>query len=418
MRPAGNRQGGQQEVGSEGRKAKTAVLPAGGQPLSGSPFGDSILDRCAIRPASRIELKDSLEELRKRIPGAAPVCPGVYGWLNEDGIIIYIGKAKSLRHRLTGYFANQTADPKMERIRRHSTRLIWEPVSHELLALIREQELIERFRPAWNVAGKPERRQPGFICLGKGAAPGIFFSRAFPEGAGHVVGPFAGRGEMREAVETMNYVFQLRDCPDKTRMRFSNQLQLFEQEHTAGCLRFELSTCPGPCAGACSRTDYERNVDEARKFLERGNAAVGKRLEERFQAAVNGLQFERAAVLFRQLRDIKWMERRIRQVIKARKTLNGLWVLPGFDHQHHAMILRRGLLVGSAGVPRQGKPAGEFRERIERAAALDESLPSTSLATSWFLILESWSRRFPEDANTVVPFDHAMSVEKLQKACA
>lgn len=405
-------------MSSEGRNTEKADRPGVNQVRTGSPFGESILDRCAIRPALRLDLDGKLDDLRRQVLARAPVCSGVYGWLNDDGFIIYIGKAKSLRHRLSGYFANQTSDPKMERIRRHSSCLYWEPVSHELLALIREQELIERFRPEWNVVGKPERRQPGFICLGKGPAAGIYFSRSFPEAAGHVVGPFAGRGEMREAVESMNYVFQLRDCPDKTRMRFSNQLQLFEEQHTAACLRFELGTCPGPCAGACSRTEYERNIGMAKDFLEKGNTSVTKRLEERFRMAVAGLQFERAAVLCRQLRDLKWMERRIRQVNKARKKLNGMWVLPGFDLQLHAMILRRGLLVGCAGVPRPGKPAEQFSERVARAAALPETLPATSLDTSWFLILESWSRRFPSDADTVVPFDHAVPCERPGKACA
>jgi len=95
-----------------------------------------------------------------------PLTPGVYGWLDRNHQLCYVGKSKALRKRLLSYFAKTPADPKMGRIVRHSQRIVWEPVSHELLALIREQELINRWRPDFNKQGQPTRRQPAFLCVG------------------------------------------------------------------------------------------------------------------------------------------------------------------------------------------------------------------------------------------------------------
>ena len=156
-----------------------------------------------------------------------PLTPGVYGWLDSLGQICYVGKSKSLRKRLLSYFAKTPADKKAERIRQHSKRLVWEPVSGELLALIREQELIYRWRPDFNTQGQPTRRQPAFVCIGDGPAPNAIFTRRLNRKMTHVFGPIAGTGQLRAAVESLNQVFRLRDCPDKTQFEFNNQQQLF-----------------------------------------------------------------------------------------------------------------------------------------------------------------------------------------------
>ncbi len=381
-------------------------------------FGASVLADCARRPLQQMRLIDQLSQARQQALARIPVCPGVYGWLNSDATIVYIGKAKSLRHRLGGYFATQTSDPKMARIRRNSAVLVWEPVSHELLALVREQELISRFRPPFNVEGKPERRQPGFVCLGNDAAPSIYFSGTIPDDACTSIGPIAGRGELRDAVTSMNYVFQLRDCPDRTRMRFSNQLQLFDDGVAAGCLRYELSSCPGPCAGGCSQSAYEHNTRLARRFLEGRDMTIPDRLEERLNQAVKQLAFERAAVLSDQLKHMKWMERRVRQLNAARRKLNGVWVHPGFDRQQHWMIMRGGNLIGCRAAPVGDRADTESVESLQLIEKSKPAIPATSLAVNWFLLLGAWARRFPDQAKSIIAFERAKILIKSRKAVA
>jgi excinuclease ABC subunit C len=404
---------GRESFLSRQRRASDALIPQA-----------SILAPCARRPVDQLQLQDNIAADRAAARAAVPVCPGVYAWLNSDRTIVYVGKAKSLRHRLLGYFATETADPKMARIRRNSSLLAWEPISHELLALVREQELIDRCRPPWNVEGKPERRQPGFVCLSRGVAPRIVFANSVSPRADLAIGPIAGRGNLRDAVAALNHVFGLRDCPDRTRMRFSNQLMLFDGGTAAGCLRFELSSCPGPCAGACSRQEYHANVERATRFLAGRDRSVLGELQVAMERAADNCAFERAAVLRDQLAHLQWLDARLRQWRSARRRLHGILDLPGFDHQRHWMVVERGVPVrclnGGTGGVRVGRPAHNTRDahNLGDTAAIagptpgDEScengpLPWDSLSMNWFLLLASWLRRYPREfsmrAAPVVP---------------
>lgn len=371
-------------------------------------FGPSVVAECARRRLAGMTIAGDLAEARQIARSRIPVCPGVYGWLNSDGTLIYVGKAKSLRHRLTGYFAARTADPKMARIRQNSSTLVWEAVSHELLALVREQELIDRFRPSWNVQGQPERRQPGFVCLSRGAAPTVFFAGSVTGRAALAVGPIAGRGKLRSAVSSLNHVFRLRDCPDQTRFRFGKQLQLFDEPRVAaGCLRYELTSCPAPCSGACSRETYHANVHQARRFLSGRERSVLNKLETEMKDAAGRLAFERAAVVRDQLRSLTWLDRRIRQLAVARKKLNGVWVLPGFDRQDHWMILNAGRIAGCLAAPGEPETVAGVIGLLEREAERSTTIPQSSLEVNWMLLLGSWIRRQPARAESIMAWDQA-----------
>lgn len=363
-------------------------------------FGASIIAPAARRPLNHLRFASDLAAARREIRQHVPICPGVYGWLSSDSTLLYVGKSKSLRHRLTSYFASQTTDPKMAKIRRHSRTLVWEPISHELLALIREQELISRCRPPYNVQGKPERQQPGYICISKGVAPTLFFAREAPKRAAYAFGPIAGRARLSEAIESLNYVFQLRNCPDRIKMQFSNQLQLFQDDRTAQCLRFELDTCLGPCAGGCSREYYKEKVSKAVTFLKGKDPAVIKRLDDRMQRAAANHSFERAAVLRDQLRQVTWIQRRLKQTTSAKTRLNGLWKFPGFDHQEHWMILRAGQIVACT----NGAGDPESLKQSELAEKQPATPPRTHLDTNLLMLLAAWIKKYPEETRKIVKF--------------
>ena len=138
----------------------------------------------------------------------------------------------------------------------------WETQPSEFAALIREQQLIRRFSPRWNVQGVPKRQRPIYLCLGR--TPAYFFLSATPpSNCIGVAGPFYGAARMRLAVESLNKVFRLRDCGEKQVFRFAEQLQLFDMEYRPGCLRCEIGTCLGPCAAECTRGQYETQVNAA-----------------------------------------------------------------------------------------------------------------------------------------------------------
>ena len=208
-------------------------------------FGPSILIRQTRGRLRGSQIPNERLAARQMLRDKCPTLPGVYGWLDSNRQLVYVGKSKSLRSRLLSYFAKTPSDNKMVRLRQLSESLVWEPISNELLALIREQELIHRWRPDFNRQGQPNRMQPAFVCISHSAAPNAYLSRQISPRAGPAFGPIAGTRRLRLAIESLNHEFQLRDCADKTKFIFNDQLQLFGDLSAAQCIRYELGTCPG-----------------------------------------------------------------------------------------------------------------------------------------------------------------------------
>src|SRR5439155_12043903 len=113
-------------------------------------------------------------------------------------------------------------------------------------------ELIRRWRPRFNVQGKPHQWQHTYVCVGRPPAPYVFLAHRPSAKAMASFGPILSGPRAREAVRRLNDWFQLRDCPQAQTMHFADQANLFAEEFAAGCLRHELGTCLGPCAAACS----------------------------------------------------------------------------------------------------------------------------------------------------------------------
>ena len=194
-----------------------------------------------------ILLNNDPRETRKLIRQAAPHVPGVYGMVDREGELIYVGQSKSLRNRLVSYFAG-SAPSKAQRIIAHTHRLIWETAPDELAALLRELELIRLWRPRFNVRGQPNRRRPAYLVLGRGPAPYVYLAAAPSSGDTAVFGPLRPTRYCRRAVHALNDYFQLRDCGQQVPIRLADQQEMFISENTALCLRYNLGTCLAPCA--------------------------------------------------------------------------------------------------------------------------------------------------------------------------
>jgi len=339
-----------------------------------------------------------------------PVTPGVYGWLDNNNQICYVGKSKCLRKRLLSYFAKTPADKKAVRIVQHSHRLVWEPVSHELLALIREQELIYRWRPEFNTQGQPVKRQPAFLCISGGPAPNVFFTRRLTPNAEFSIGPISGTGRLRAAVESMNQVFRLRDCPDKTPFSFGEQLQLFDNPLSAKCIRYELDSCPGPCAGRCNRKEYLANVQKAMDFLLGGvmSKQTLDRLQIQMKEASLAQNFERATVVRDHFLNLRWLARRLKQLESAEKTLNGVLPITGKRYQKLWLIIRGGRLVGSAAAPRDKKGFEAATVKLSSIRSQKFELPTNLMEMNLQMIVMSWFRKYPKYKKQLISFEQAI----------
>lgn len=339
-----------------------------------------------------------------------PLTPGVYGWLDARNQICYVGKSKSLRKRLLSYFAKTPADSKADRIRRTSQALVWEPISDELLALIREQELIYRWRPEYNTQGQPVKRQPAFLCFSKGLACKAFFTRKITDKAAQVFGPIAGTGKLRAAIDSINQVFQLRDCPDKTGFQFNNQAQLFDNPLSAQCIRFELGSCPGPCAAKCSRADYQSNVDRALTFASGNDTRTLDQLEQQMKQAAADCAFERAVVLRDHLSNLTWLNRRLNALRHAEATYNGVLPIAARKNRTAWLVLKRGRLIGSAAEPDCVQRAVAAAKYLQQKSLETDQLPANIMEMNLQMILISWFRKNKSLVDQLVPFEAAIEV--------
>ncbi len=129
-------------------------------------FGADPLNPYGARPIDAVGAT-SIDQLRQRIVQSCPRVPGVYGMLDRKGELIYVGKSKSLRSRLLSYFAASNAQEKGGRIVESARAIQWETQPSEFTSLVREQQLIRRFSPRWNVQGVPKRQRPVYLCLGE-----------------------------------------------------------------------------------------------------------------------------------------------------------------------------------------------------------------------------------------------------------
>lgn len=354
------------------------------EPFTG--FGPSALS--ADRPLHSLR-GSRPRTLRSGVRRDCPRLPGVYGMIDANGDLIYVGKAKSLRARLLGYFRHNSRDRKAEKIILDATRLVWEVVSDEFAALLRELELIRRFQPRYNVQGQPKRMRRCYVAVGRRPAPYAFVVTKPPRGALGCFGPFAGLGRTREAVRRLNDWYRLRDCPQAQTMVFADQAELFPVALAPGCIRHDIGHCVAPCAAMCTRQEYDFHVAGVLDFLRGRDTTPLELLDREMAAAAEALQFERAAILRDRLESLQWLFdhlERLRQAV----THSFVYPVDRHDGGQTWYLIREGLV-------RAALPAAEGG-RI--SARLDEVYPAAGEPTpvgldeiDGVLLVAAWFRR-------------------------
>jgi excinuclease ABC subunit C len=348
-------------------------------------------------------------ELKSALRAACPKVPGVYGMLDASGRLIYVGKSKSLRTRLLSYFSPKVARDKPGAILRKTKSLIWERQPSEFAALLRELYLIRTWRPRWNVKDQPKSRLPSFVCLGRGPARQLFVTSSPPKGA-VAFGPFYSQSRLSRAVETLNHHYLLRDCTSTQPVRFSEQAELFPEPRRAGCLRFELGSCLGPCAGGCSRRRYASQARKAQKFLEGRDDAPLVSLEERMTRAATEQRFETAARLRDRLADLEWFAGRLQSLRAARESFNFVYPVASSGGREIWYLVTRGCVAAAVHSPEDRRRLAPARRTIadwETALrhggfSIIEQHPTISLLSHWF-------RNRPEELERAFPLAEALA---------
>ena len=352
--------------------------------------------------------------LRRCVREECPRRPGVYGMVDAEGELIYVGKAKCLRTRLASYFRPRSRNPKAGHILEHTATLVWEFVPSEFAALLRELELIHRWRPRFNVQGQPGRYRRTYVCLGRQPAPHAFLARQPPAGALASFGPVPAGTRATDAVRRLNDWFGLRDCPQAQEMLFADQAELFPVVRVAGCIRHEIGTCLGPCAGACTRSAYGERVRAARAFLEGSDHSPLHALERDMTTAAVAEAFERAAALRDKLVSLRWLQEQITRLRDAQEGQSFIYPVRGHGGQNMWYFIDRGRVAAVLAAPRVQAGRRAAAEAISAVFAENQSgiRPSGTEEMDALLLVAAWFRRYPDERRrTLDPaeFLHATS---------
>ena len=222
-----------------------------------------------------------IQTLVKRLPNA----PGVYRMVNATGDVLYVGKARSLKKRVTNYAQGRGHTNRIGRMVRETAAMEFLVTRTETEALLLEANLIKRLRPRFNVLLRDDKSFPYILITGDHNAPGIFKHRGARSRKGDYFGPFASAGAVDRTINALQRAFLLRSCTDT-----------FFDNRTRPCLLFQIKRCSGPCTGEIDRAGYAELVSEAKDFLSGRSGRVKAEISAAMQDAAEALDFERAAI--------------------------------------------------------------------------------------------------------------------------
>ncbi|MGQ0832759.1 MAG: excinuclease ABC subunit UvrC [Microthrixaceae bacterium] len=275
--------------------------------------------------------------------GSIPDQPGSYQFKDREGRVIYVGKAKSLRQRLSNYFASPVSmPPRTAAMVAAAESVEWIQVGTDVDALMLENELIKRHQPRFNVRLRDDKSYPYLAVTLDDEWPRPRVMRGRKRKGVRYYGPYGHAYAIRETLDLLLRTFPLRTCSD-------NKLN---QHHRLGrpCLLFHIEQCSGPCVGEVSREDYDRHVQRLLQFLDGDTDAVVEDLETRMAAAATELEFEQAARLRDRLAAVrKAIEKQ--QIVAERS--EDFDVIGIADDELEAAVqvffVRRGRVVGRKG---------------------------------------------------------------------
>ncbi|MGL4199617.1 MAG: excinuclease ABC subunit UvrC, partial [Allorhizobium sp.] len=270
-------------------------LPDGGILYDGTEDDDDdvVVDVDATRPGIEIDWHvDGLDETGltgaeligefvKRLPNA----PGVYRMLNKDGDVMYVGKARSLKKRVSNYAQGRVHSNRLSRMVRETVHMEFVTTRTEVEALLLEANLIKRLRPRYNVLLRDDKSFPYILITGDSRSPAIYKHRGARARKGDYFGPFASASAVGRTINSLQRAFLLRTCTDS----------VFESR-SRPCLLYQIKRCSGPCTHEISDQDYAGLVREAKDFLSGKSQNVKEAMARAMNEAAEDLDFERAAV--------------------------------------------------------------------------------------------------------------------------
>jgi excinuclease ABC subunit C len=212
--------------------------------------------------------------------------PGVYRMLDSESRVLYVGKARNLRARVSSYARPRGHTARISRMISNTASMMFLTTKTETEALLLEQNLIKQLKPKFNVLLRDDKSFPNILVTADHAYPQIKKHRGAKREKGQYYGPFASAGAVNRTLNQLQRVFLLRDCSNA----------MFESR-TRPCLQHQIKRCSAPCVGKISAEEYAQTVKDAEKFLSGRTTDIQARLASEMAAASEAMEFERAAAL-------------------------------------------------------------------------------------------------------------------------
>ncbi|MFT5074232.1 MAG: excinuclease ABC subunit C, partial [Patiriisocius sp.] len=288
--------------------------------------------------------------------------PGIYQMFDAQGDILYVGKAKNLKNRVSSYFRKSGLSPRISALVKRIAQIDVTVTETETEALILEHNLIKQYQPPYNILLRDDKSYPYIFLSDKDKWPRLAFHRGPKKAKGSYFGPFPSVNAVRESMSFLQKTFKVRQCED-----------VFFKNRSRPCLQYQIKRCTAPCVEFIAPNDYSADVDLTRLYLDGKGDKILKQLERDMEKAAADLAFEKAAESRDQIAALRQIQAQ-QMIEKGKGTVDVVaGAVTNGQACVHMLYIRQGRILGS----RSYYPKAPLAEKVSEL--LEDFLPQLYL---------------------------------------